>query len=143
MDAAPRVGALTNVGVLRRSAGAIVIGMLLASCAGADVAPSATVTTLAPDAERWFNLTWEPTTERDGMHVRLRGYLGNTYGEPVGRVQLLAQAFDPSGSVIDQKVAWVPGAVPAFDRVYFEIPGIRVAARYRVTVWAYERRKFF
>ena len=29
------------------------------------------------------------------------------------------------------------------DRVYYEIPNMRPADQYRVTVWAYERRKFF
>jgi len=121
----------------------IAIGILLAGCSTGPIAPSATVTTLAPDAERWFSLSWEPIPEKDGTHVRLRGYLGNTYGEAVGRVQLLAQALDTSGNVVDQKIAWVPGAVPAFERVYFEIPRVLGAHRYRVTVWAYERRKFF
>ena len=119
------------------------VGMLLASCATAAISPSATVTTLAPDADRWFRVTWEPVPEKDGAHVRLRGYLDNTYGEAVGRVQLLAQAIDETGNVVDQKIAWVPGAVPAFDRVYYEIPNVRSANQYRVTVWAYERRKFF
>jgi len=128
---------------MRSSVPALVIGMLLAGCTTAALTPSATVTTLAPDADRWFNISWEPTPERDGVHVRLSGYLGNTYGEPVGRVQLLAQALDSSGAVLDQKLAWVPGAVPAFDRVYYEIPNVLAANRYRVTVWAYERRKFF
>ena len=121
----------------------IAVGMLLASCSTATISPSATVTTLAPDAERWFRLSWEPVPEKDGVHVRLRGYLDNTYGEAVGRVQLLAQAIDTSGNVVDQKIAWVPGAVPAFDRVYYEIPNLLPANQYRVTVWAYERRKFF
>ena len=121
----------------------ITVGLLLAGCTTAAITPSATVTTLAPDAERWFRLSWEPVPENDGVHVRLRGYLENTYGEAVGRVQLLAQALDSSGNVVDQKIAWVPGAVPAFDRVYYEIPNMRTANRYRVTVWAYERRKFF
>ena len=121
----------------------ITVGLLLAGCATAAITPSATVTTLAPDAERWFRLSWEPVPENDGVHVRLRGYLENTYGEAVGRVQLLAQALDTSGNVVDQKIAWVPGAVPAFDRVYYEIPSMLPANRYRVTVWAYERRKFF
>jgi hypothetical protein len=122
----------------------ITVGLLLASCTTADISPSATVTTLMPDAERWFRLiSWEPVPENDGAHVRLRGYLENTYGEAVGRVQLLAQALDTSGNVVDQKIAWVPGAVPAFDRVYYEIPSMLTANRYRVTVWAYERRKFF
>jgi len=121
----------------------IAIGILLAGCSTGPLAPSADMTTLAPDAERWFSLNWEPIPESDGTHVRLRGYLGNTYGEAVGRVQLLAQAFDTGGNLVDQKIAWVPGAVPAFARVYFEIPKVIGAHRYRVTVWAYERRKFF
>ena len=119
------------------------VGLLLGGCMTADLTPSATVTTVMPDAERWFRLSWEPVTEKDGKHVRLRGYVENTYGEAVGRVQLLAQALDPSGNVVDQKIAWVPGAVPAFDRVYYEIPNMLAANRYRVTVWAYDRRKFF
>ncbi len=121
----------------------ITVGLLLASCTTAALTPSATVTTLMPGAEQWFRLSWEPVPESDGVHVRLRGYLENTYGEAVGRVQLLAQALDTSGNVVDQKIAWVPGAVPAFDRVYYEIPNMLTAHQYRVTVWAYERRKFF
>jgi len=121
----------------------IAVGLLLVSCTTSAITPSATVTTLVPGAERWFRLTWEPVAESDGARVRLRGYLENTYGEAVGRVQLLAQALDSSGNVVDQQIAWVPGAVPAFDRVYYEIPNMLAANQYRVTIWAYERRKFF
>jgi hypothetical protein len=128
---------------MRKSVAALAIGTLLLGCSTAALTPSATVTTLAPDADRWFNISLEPTPERDGAHVRLRGYLGNTYGEPVGRVQLLGQALDSSGGVVDQKIVRVPFAVPAFDRVYYEIPNLLAASQYRVTVWAYERRKFF
>jgi hypothetical protein len=121
----------------------IAVGMLLASCSTVTTSPSATVTTLAPDAERWFRLSWTAAPEKDAARVRLSGYLENTYGEAAGRVQLLAQAIDSSGNVVDQKIAWVPGAVPAFDRVYYDIPNVLSAHEYRVTVWAYERRKFF
>lgn len=119
------------------------VGMLLASCSPVAITPSATVTTLTPGADQWFRLSWEPVAESNGKHVRLRGYVENAYGEAVGRVQLLAQAFDASGNVVDQKIAFVPGAVPAFDRVYYEIATMPPASRYRVSVWAYERRKFF
>jgi hypothetical protein len=122
---------------------ASVVGVLLASCSPAAIAPSATVTTLTPGADQWFRLSWEPVPENNGKQVRLRGYVENRYGEAVGRVQLLAQAFDASGNVVDQKIAFVPGAVPAFDRVYYEIPSMPPANRYGVSVWAYERRKFF
>ena len=119
------------------------VGIVPVSCSSAALTPSSTLTTLAPDADRWFRLSVESLAEQDGAHVRLWGYLENTYGEHVGRVQLLAQAFDADGNVVHQRLAWVPGAVPAFDRVYYEIPNVRRAERYQVTVWAYERRKFF
>ncbi len=38
----------------------VVVGLLLVGCRTADVTPSASVTTLTPDAERWFRLSWEP-----------------------------------------------------------------------------------
>ncbi len=138
-----RSGASPGLEMRTSIALAMTIGLLLVSCSTAGLTPSATVTTLAPDADQWFNISWEPTPERDATRVRLSGYLANTYGEPAGRVQLLAQAFDSRGALVDQKIAWVPGAVPAFDRVYYEIPNVLAANRYRVTVWAYERRKFF
>jgi len=125
---------------------AIAIGLLLASCTSAErgtVTPSGTLTTLTPGADQWFRLSMESLGEPDGRHVRLRGYVENTYGEAVGRVQLLAQSLDAGGNVVDQELSWVPGAIPAFDRVYYEIPRLVRADRYRVSVWAYERRKFF
>ena len=121
----------------------IVVGLLLAGCSTTAFEPSAAVTTLAPGADQWFRLSFEPMSDKDSQHVRLRGYVHNTYGEAVGRVQLLAQSLDSGGSVVDEKVVSVPGAVPAFNRVYCEIPTMLRADRYRVTVWAYERRKFF
>jgi hypothetical protein len=117
----------------------ITVSMLLASCSTAAITPSSTVTTLSPDAERLFSLSWEPIPERDGAHVRLRGYLENLYGETAARVQLLAQALDTSSNVVDQKIEWVPGTVSAFGRVYYEIPNMRAANQYRVTVWAFDR----
>jgi len=54
-------------------------------------------------------------------------------------VQLLAQSLDTDGSVIDQKIEWVPGTVSSFGRVYYEIPNMRPANQYRVTVWAFDR----
>jgi len=38
----------------------ITVSMLLASCSTAATTPSATVTTLTPDAERLFRVSWEP-----------------------------------------------------------------------------------
>jgi len=63
----------------------------------------------------------------------------NTYGEPAGKVQLLAQALDANGNVVAQRIEWVPGVVPGFGRVYFEVSKMPKADAYRVTVWSYER----
>ena len=113
--------------------------MLVATgCATADTTPSATVTTLMPDSERWFRINWDVRPER-GDSRRLSGYVENTYGEAAGRVQLLGQALDSSGAVVGQRLQWVFGAIPGFGRVYYEIPGMPPADHYRVTVWAYER----
>lgn len=117
----------------------IASSMLLASCSPTAITPSATVTTLSPDSERLFRLSWEPVPEHDGTHVRLRGYVENLYGESAARVQLLAQALDTSSNVVDQKIEWLPGTVSAFGRAYYEIPNVRPANQYRVTVWAFDR----
>ena len=117
---------------------AFAVGMVLGGCSTAGVTPSASVTTLMPDAERWFKLGWETAPERDGS-VRLRGYVVNTYGEPAGKVQLLAQALDANGNVVAQRIEWVPDIVPGFGRASFEVPKMPKADAYRVTVWSYER----
>jgi hypothetical protein len=117
---------------------AVVALMLAAGCATVETTPSATVTTLMPDAERWFKLNWDVRPEGGGSR-RLSGYVENVYGEAAGKVQLLGQALDASGGVVGQRLQWVHGAIPGFGRVYYEIPGMPPADHYRVTVWAYER----
>jgi hypothetical protein len=109
-----------------------------AGCSTAATTPSATVTTLTPDAERWFKINWDVRPER-GDSRRLSGYLENTYGEAAARVQLLGQALDNSGVVVGQRLQWVAGTIPGFGRVYYEIPGMPAANHYRVTVWSYDR----
>jgi len=64
------------------------VGMLMGGCSTAEVTPSASVTTLMADAERWFKLS---------------------YGEPAGKLQLLALALDANGNVVAQRIEWVPG----------------------------------
>jgi hypothetical protein len=108
------------------------------ACATAETTPSATVTTLMPDAERWFKIEWSVRPESGGSR-RLSGYVENTYGEAAGKVQLLGQGLDASGALVGQRIQWVHGAIPGFGRVYYEIPGMPPADHYRVSVWAYER----
>jgi hypothetical protein len=117
---------------------AAALALTVTGCATVETTPSATVTTLTPDAERWFRINWETRPESGGSQ-RLLGYVENTYGEAAARVQLLGQALDGSGAVVGQRLQWVHGVIPGFGRVYYEIPGMPPADHYRVTVWAYDR----
>lgn len=125
--------------MLRAVVAALMLAAAVTGCATIDITPSANVTTLMPDSERWFRLSWEATPEKDPDLRRLRGYVENTYGEAAGRVQLLGQALDTSGNLVGQKLWWLTGVVPGFGRTYFEIPNMPKADTYRVTVWSYER----
>ena len=46
-------------------------------------------------------------------------------------------ALDSSGRVIGQRIVWVPGGVPGFAPVYFEIGHLPTATSYKVSVWDY------
>jgi hypothetical protein len=105
-------------------------------CLTAGLEPSETLTTLSPDAEHWFKIDWEAVPKSAGT-VRLEGFLHNTYGT-AARVRLLAQALDPSGKVVAQKLWWLD-TIPGFGRVSYRIPGLPRADHYRVTVWSYAR----
>lgn len=121
----------------------VVVGMLvgvLVGCATMDTQPSATVTSLVPNVQRWFRVDWTAEPAHDGER-HLRGYVESALGEPANKVQLLAQALDGSGNVVAQRLEWVPETIPAFGRQYFDIRKMPPAADYRVTVWAFERIK--
>jgi hypothetical protein len=122
----------------RRWMAVVTLGLAVTGCATAETTPSATVTTLMPDSERWFRINWDVRPD-GGDARRLSGYVENTYGEAAARVQLLGQGLDSSGAVVGQRLQWVQGVIPGFGRVYYEIPGMPPAEHYRVTVWAYER----
>jgi hypothetical protein len=119
---------------------AALLSAALGGCVTTDTQPSASLASLAPNAQQWFRIDWTAEPDRDGEH-RLQGYVVSALGEPANRVQLLAQALDASGNVIGQRLYWLPGVIPALGRVYFEIPKMPAAPQYRVTVWAYDRLK--
>jgi len=95
-----------------------------------------------PGWERWFKLDWE-AAEWKGRPV-VQGYLYNASPKTIGEVQLLVDALDANGSVLAQKVNWVPGSqMEPFSRRYFvaDAPLVQIApqtpAQYRVRVYSY------
>lgn len=95
---------------------------------------------IEPHAAGWeahFKIDWE-VGERKGRPV-LRGYLHNTSPHTILGVQLLVDTLDTAGNVVAQSVSWVGGGVPAFGRVYFDVPAPQPGAQYRVRVYSYDR----
>jgi hypothetical protein len=86
--------------------------------------------------ERHFSLEWTVEPEKGGER-RLSGYVYNHHGEFALSVQLLAQALDPAGAVVGQRIERVPQGVGGFGRTYFEVPHLPPSDNYRVTVWEY------
>jgi hypothetical protein len=113
------------------------LAVVLAGCATPETTPSLRLTTLMPDTERNFRLSWEASGE--GPKRVLHGVIQNTYGDGATNVQLLVQALDAKGDLVSQRIEWFSGVVPGFGSVQFVIARVPPAEQYRVTVWAYER----
>lgn len=114
----------------------VVLTILVAGCAGAGLAPSASVTTAVQGWEHYFRLDWTGQATPGGTAID--GYIYNTYGSPAANVRILAQALDATDEVIAQRIEWVPGIVPNFSRSYFRVGALPYAAQYRVTVWSFD-----
>ena len=128
------------MGPLRRASAATILLVLIpfaAGCTGAasGLTPSATVTTAIQGWERWLRLDWTAEARPSGQEID--GYVYSIHGSPISDVQLLAQGLDGTGTVVAQKIEWVPGLVPGLHRAYFRISGLPQADRYRVSVWAF------
>jgi hypothetical protein len=116
----------------------VILVPLAAGCAGAmgGMTPSASVTTAVQGWEHWLRVDWTAQVRPTGHDID--GYVYSKHGSNIVNVQLLAQGLDANGNVVGQKIEWVQGVVPALQRAYFRIPNMPPAARYRVSVWAFD-----
>jgi len=119
----------------------LLIGLIVtmaAACAGTGASPplTSTATTLMSGWEQHFTVEWAAGQGQNGLR-RVSGYVYNRHGEFATSLRVLAQALDPSGAVVGQRIAFVPGGVNGFGRVYFEVPNLPAANNYRVSVWDY------
>jgi hypothetical protein len=125
---------------LTRTFGAVarvaMAALVVTACATAthEAAPTASLTTLIPGWERYFEVDWTAAPEPGGLR-RLDGYVYNRYGEYAADVRLLIQALDASGAIVDQRVVWGPTGVGGFGRAYFDVRHLPEADHYRVSVW--------
>ena len=72
--------------------------------------------------------------EPDFNAPRVSGYIVNTYYYFAVQVQVMVEAFDEQGGLLERRFQWLPGSVPPNHRSYFEVRKLPPAARYRVTV---------
>jgi hypothetical protein len=114
------------------------ICLLVSACATASDPLTRTTEfdSLVPGWESKFALNWKVEPARDGSSI-VYGKVTSHYGEFAARFRVLGMAMDSSGKVIGQRIGMVPGGVPGFTDVYFEIDKMVAAASYRVTVWDY------
>jgi hypothetical protein len=91
---------------------------------------------LAPGWQSKYSVDWKVAPSQDGTN-RLYGRITSHWGQYASPFRVLGMAVDSSGKVVAQRIEWVPGGVPGFGSVYFEIGHLPVAPSYRVTVWDY------
>jgi ABC-type glycerol-3-phosphate transport system substrate-binding protein len=101
-----------------------------------NLTPSSTTTTLMSGWEQHFAIEWA-AAEQGPNTRRISGYVYNQNGESATQIRVLAQALDPNGAVVGQRIAYVVGGVGGFGRAYFDVPNLPATPAYRVTVWDY------
>ena len=137
-----RTGTMVSVRVLTRSLVCWVlldvISVAVSACAGTGnpLTSPTEFDTLMPGWESKFSVDWKVEPAQDGTR-RLYGRISSHYGQYAAPFRVLGMAIDSSGKVVAQRIEWVPGGVPGFSQVYFEIDHLTVAPSYRVTVWDY------
>jgi hypothetical protein len=112
------------------------IVLAVSACASSQLTPTASTTTLMAGWQYRFKLDWAVAPEQAETR-RILGNISSQHGEDAVSVRLLAQAFDASGKVVGQRIAWVPGGVSGFARVSFVVTSLPAADHYAVTVWDY------
>ena len=114
------------------------IAAMASGCAnvghGADPPLSVTENTLMYGWENYFSIEWAALQGRNGTQ-RVTGYVYNRKGEYALDLRVMAQAVDAAGTVVGQRIAFVPGGVGGSGRAYFEVPNLPVASTYRLSVY--------
>jgi hypothetical protein len=114
----------------------IVTTAVACASSGATPAPGTGYTTLMSGWEHHFSIDWTAADQSPSTR-RVSGYVYNQNGEFATSLRVLAQAVDATGTVVGQRIAYVPGGVGGFGRAYFIVPDLPVADNYRVSVWDY------
>jgi hypothetical protein len=114
----------------------VVVTAVACSSSGATPPPGTGYNTLMSGWEHHFSIDWTAADQARNSR-KVTGYVYNQNGEFATSLRVLAQAVDATGTVVGQRIAYVPGGVGGFGRAYFIVPDLPVADNYRVSVWDY------
>jgi hypothetical protein len=116
---------------------AVLASLLALTVAGLLPGPAVaqTLQPLVVDWAQYFRVESEPGT-RGGRPV-VTGKVWNTAPWGAKKIQLLVDALDAGGRVVDQRVAWLGIDLVSGSHAAFEVP-MPAAASYRVSVFAFE-----
>src|ERR1700741_3941610 len=98
------------------------ITLAVSTCASASNALTSPTEfdSMVPGWQYKFSLDWKVQPSKDGTNI-VYGRIHSHYGQFASHFRVLGMAVDASGKVIGQRIADVPGGVPGFAQVYFEI----------------------
>jgi hypothetical protein len=114
----------------------VIMAAVACASSGATPPPRTGYNTLMFGWEHHFSIDWTAADQSPSTR-KVSGYVYNQNGEFATSLRVLAQAVDAKGTVLGQRIAYVPGGVGGFGRAYFIVPDLPVADNYRVSVWDY------
>lgn len=119
-------------------AGLALVALFASACAAGSnsLTQKTEFDTMVPGWESKFGLDWKVAAMPDGQNL-LWGRVNSKYGTFASGFRVLAMAVDSSGQVVGQRIGNVPGGVPGYSSVYFQVGPLAAASSYRVTVWDY------
>lgn len=118
---------------MRTTKAVVVVLALLATTVGATAAQR--LQSLTVDWPQYFRIESESSV-RGGRTV-VNGTVWNTATWATKRIQLLVDAVDAGGQVVNQKVVWLGVDLAPGTHAAFEVP-MPASSGYRVSVFAFE-----
>jgi hypothetical protein len=115
---------------------AAAVMLLLPGTWPAAAAPGAPLSTLTVDWPVYLALEAQSGEVRGRTMVY--GTIKNISGFGLKRIQLLIDGLDANGAIVNQRVEWLGPTLAPDTHAYFEMPVGGPAARYRVTVFAFD-----
>ena len=90
---------------------------------------------LVVDWEQYFRVESQPANR--GGRSMVTGTVWNTSTWGAKKIQLLVEALDGNGQVVNQRVAWLGSDLAPGTHASFDVP-MPAAASYRVSVFAFD-----